>query len=172
MRKLITGIAGGAGLVALAAACGGTVVNTAPAATNTSPVAPAPAPTATGSAPTSSGSAPPPASIPAGGFLAPSVLAQSVANQQQAALAAAPAYDYTSADDAAVTVSCQSLGSDTFSCSGADSDGDSGNDTVTVSSDGSSWSDSGMKWSGPDIYPDGGVTNYWTTPAVTNWTAA
>ncbi len=109
---------------------------------------------------------------PEPGFLSPSVLAQSVANEQQQALAAAPGYDYTSTDNAVVTVSCQSSGSDTFSCSGTDSDGDTGNDTVTVASDGSSWSDSGMSWSGPDIYPQGGAANYWTTPVVTNWTAS
>jgi hypothetical protein len=30
-------------------------------------------------------------------------------------------------------------------------------------------SDTGMNWEGPDVYIDGGVTNYWTTPAQADW---
>jgi hypothetical protein len=26
-----------------------------------------------------------------------------------------------------------------------------------------------MNWSGPDIYVDGGSTDYWTTPAVSDY---
>ena len=51
-----------------------------------------------------------------------------------------------------------------------DSDGDTGSgDTITVSPDGNSWSDTGMNWSGPDVYLDGGAAGYWTTPAVSDY---
>ena len=42
-------------------------------------------------------------------------------------------------------------------------------DTITVSPDGNSWSDTGMNWSGPDVYLDGGAAGYWTTPAVSDY---
>jgi hypothetical protein len=42
-------------------------------------------------------------------------------------------------------------------------------DTITVSPDGNSWSDTGMNWSGPDIYVNGGAVGYWSTPAVSNY---
>jgi hypothetical protein len=63
-----------------------------------------------------------------------------------------------------------SLGDNSYSATATDSDGDTGSgDIVTVSPDGSSWSDTGMNWSGPDVYVNGGVTSYWTTPAVSNY---
>jgi hypothetical protein len=99
-----------------------------------------------------------------------STLSQSVANEQQAALAAAPSDDYDSTDNASVNVSLTPLGDNTYSATATDSDGDTGSgDTITVSPDGSSWSDTGMNWSGPDIYVDGGATGYWTTPAVSDY---
>src|ERR1700722_14871335 len=54
------------------------------------------------------------------GFLNPATLEQSIANEQSQALAAAPASDYDSTDDAPVSVSCQSTGSTTFTCTGTD----------------------------------------------------
>ena len=99
-----------------------------------------------------------------------STLSQSIANEQQAALEAAPTYDYDSPDDASVNVALTPLGDNTYSATATDSDGDTGSgDTITVSSDGNSWSDTGMNWSGPDIYVDGGSTDYWTTPAVSDY---
>ena len=99
-----------------------------------------------------------------------STLSQSVANEQEAALAAAPSYDYDSTDDASVNVALTPLGDNTYSATATDSDGDTGSgDTITVSPDGNSWSDTGMNWSGPDIYVDGGSTDYWTTPAVSDY---
>ncbi|HTS96703.1 MAG TPA: hypothetical protein VMI33_08775 [Streptosporangiaceae bacterium] len=92
------------------------------------------------------------------------MLAQSVASEQTSALASAPASAYNSPDSATVTVTCTSIGSDQFSCTASDSDGDTGTaDTVTVAADGSSWSDSGMTWTGPD------VTGSYTTPAVSGY---
>jgi hypothetical protein len=99
-----------------------------------------------------------------------STLSESVANEQQAALDAAPSYDYNSTDNASVNVALTPLGDNTYSASATDSDGDTGSgDTITVSPDGSSWSDTGMNWSGPDIYTSGGATDYWTTPAVSDY---
>jgi hypothetical protein len=99
-----------------------------------------------------------------------STLSQSIANEQRAELEAAPTYDYDSPDNASVNVALTPLGGNTYSASATDSDGDTGSgDTITVSSDGNSWSDTGMNWSGPDIYVDGGSTDYWTTPAVSNY---
>ncbi len=99
-----------------------------------------------------------------------STLSQSIANEQQAALEAAPTYDYDSPDNASVNVALTPLGDNTYSATATDSDGDAGSgDTITVSPDGNSWSDTGMNWSGPDIYVDGGSTDYWTTPAVSGY---
>jgi len=99
-----------------------------------------------------------------------STLSESVANEQQAALGAAPSYDYDSPDNASVNVTLTPLGGNTYSATATDSDGDAGSgDTITVSPDGSSWSDTGMSWSGPDIYVDGGSTDFWTTPAVSDY---
>ncbi|MGD0704063.1 MAG: hypothetical protein ABSA02_29780 [Trebonia sp.] len=94
-------------------------------------------------------------------------LTDSVANEQQAALAAAPSSDYDSSDNATVTVTLTSLGDNTYSANATDSDGDvGGGDTITVSPDGTSWSDNGMGWSGPDIGID-----YWITPTVSDITS-
>jgi hypothetical protein len=94
----------------------------------------------------------------------PSALAQSVATEQTSALASAPASTYTSTDNATVTVTCQSMSNNQFSCTATDSDGDTGAaDIVTVAADGSSWSDSGMTWTGPD------VTGSYTTAAVSGY---
>jgi hypothetical protein len=99
-----------------------------------------------------------------------STLSQSVANEQQAALEAAPSDDYDSTDNASVDVTLTSLGGNTYSATATDSDGDAGSgDTITVSPDGNSWSDTGMNWSGPDIYVNGGAAGYWTTPAVSDY---
>jgi hypothetical protein len=99
-----------------------------------------------------------------------STLSQSVANEQQAALQAAPSDDYDSADNASVNVTLTPLGDNTYSATATDSDGDTGSgDTITVSPDGNSWSDTGMNWSGPDVYVDGGSADYWTTPAVSDY---
>jgi hypothetical protein len=88
------------------------------------------------------------------------VLAQSVAKEQSSKLAGAAAGAYNSPDSATVSVTCGSIGSNEFSCTASDSDGDTGSaDIVTVAADGSSWSDSGMTWTGPD------VTGSYTTPA-------
>jgi hypothetical protein len=85
-------------------------------------------------------------------------------------LAAAPSYDYDSTDNASVNVVLTPLGNNTYSATATDSDGDAGSgDTITVSLDGGSWSDTGMDWTGPDIYVDGGATDYWTTPAVSDY---
>jgi hypothetical protein len=101
------------------------------------------------------------------GFLVPSALEQSIATEQSQALAAAPAADYDSSDDAPVSVTCLSTGTDTFTCTGSDTDGDTGSpDNVTVAADGSSWSDSGMTWTGPDVSVSGG----YTVGSVTGWT--
>jgi hypothetical protein len=110
-----------------------------------------------------------PAPPAASGFLIPSTLDQSVADEQAQALAAAPAADYDSTDDAPISVSCQSTGGDTFSCTGSDTDGDVGSpDNVNVAADGSSWSDSGMTWSGPDV----SLTDGFTVSPVTAWTGS
>ena len=111
-----------------------------------------------------SNSAPPNAS----GFLVPATLEASMANEQSQFLAAAPAADYDSTDDAPVSISCQSTGTDTYSCTGSDTDGDVGStDNITVAANGSSWSDSGMSWSGPDVSAPGGFT----VGPVSGWTS-
>jgi hypothetical protein len=130
---------------------------------NNGPSSSAPAPPASPDAPPAN-----PAAPNSGGFLVPSALEQSVASEQAQALSAAPASDYDSTDSAPVSVSCQSTGTDTFTCTGSDTDGDTGSaDNVTVAPDGSSWSDSGMTWSGPDVGPAGG----YTVDSVTGWTS-
>lgn len=104
---------------------------------------------------------------PSGQFVNVNTLTNSVANEQQAALAAAPSSDYDSSDDATVTVALASLGDNTYSASAADSDGDvGGGDTITVSPNGTSWSDNGMGWTGPDI-----GSGYWITPSVSDITS-
>ena len=93
-----------------------------------------------------------------------STLSESVANEQAAALEAAPAGDYYS-PDISVNVSLTPLGDNTYSATATDADGDTGSgDTITVSPDGNSWSDTGMSWSGPDVSAD-----YWATPAVSDY---
>jgi hypothetical protein len=97
-------------------------------------------------------SAPPSAAV--GPYANVSTLEQSVGTDQTQALADAPAseFDYTGAGVATASVSCVPEGSDTFSCSASDDVGDSGSgDVVTVSGNGSSWSDSGMTWTGPYV---------------------
>jgi hypothetical protein len=102
-----------------------------------------------------------------GQFVNVNTLTDSVANEQQAALAAAPSSDYDSSDNATVTVTLTSLGDNTYSAAATDSDGDvGGGDTITVSPDGTSWSDNGMGWSGPDI-----GSGYWITPTVSDITS-
>jgi hypothetical protein len=102
-----------------------------------------------------------------GQFVSVNTLTNSVANEQQAALAAAPSSDYDSSDNATVTVTLTSLGDNTYSAGATDSDGDvGGGDTITVTPDGTSWSDNGMGWSGPDIGSD-----YWITAAVSDITS-
>ena len=64
-------------------------------------------------------------------------------------------------------MTCQAMGNSQFSCTATDSDGDTGAaDIVTVAANGSSWSDSGMIWTGPD------VTGAYTTPAVSAYTGS
>jgi hypothetical protein len=110
-----------------------------------------------------------PASPAATGFLVPSALQSSIAHEQYQFLSAAPASDYDSTDNASITVNCQSAGPDTFTCGGSDSDGDVGSaDTVTVAANGSSWSDTGMTWSGPDVSASGG----YTVAPVSGWTGS
>jgi hypothetical protein len=118
---------------------------------------------------TSPSSAPPnPAPPGTAGFLDASTLEQSIANEQSQFLSAAPASDYDSSDDAPISISCQSTGTDTFTCTGSDTDGDAGGtDNVTVAADGSSWSDSGMTWTGPDVPVTGGFT----VAPVTGWSS-
>jgi hypothetical protein len=101
------------------------------------------------------------------GFLVPSALAQSVASEQTSELADAPAGTYRSAGGGTVTVTCTSIGTTRFSCTASDSDGDTGAaDIVTVAADGSSWSDSGMTWTGPDF------SGSYTTAAVTDYSGS
>jgi hypothetical protein len=102
-----------------------------------------------------------------GQFVNVNTLTNSVANEQQAALAAAPPSDYDSSDNATVTVTLTSLGDNTYSATATDSDGDVGSgDSITVSPDGTSWSDNGMGWNGPDI-----GSGYWITPTVSDITS-
>ena len=92
-----------------------------------------------------------------------------LANEQQSELVAAPSYDYYSPGKISVTVSCTGIGTGVYNCTASDTDGDTGyGDVVTVSDNGNAWSDTGMNWTGPDVYIDGGVTNYWTTPAYSS----
>jgi hypothetical protein len=98
-------------------------------------------------------------------------LASSVADEQANQLSNAPSdaygYDVPGSD---ITVSCTPNGDTAYqySCTGADTDGDTGNgDIVTVSPDGSSWSDTGMTWSGPDV-----SVGYWTTGTVSGYTGS
>jgi hypothetical protein len=150
-------------------ACGTTVVqpppkvninnnnNAAPAPTTPAPVVVAPAPVAV---------------VPAAGEYSNSqTLYDALASEQQSELAAAPSYDYYSPGNISVTDSCTETysGSGVYNCTGSDTDGDTGyGDTVTVLDNGNAWSDTGMNWTGPDVYIDGGVTNYWTTPAYSS----
>lgn len=100
------------------------------------------------------------------GFLVPSALDQSMESEQSQFLASAPASDYDSTDDAPVSIDCQSTGADSFTCTGSDTDGDVGSpDNVTVAADGSSWSDTGMTWDGPDVPVPGG----YPVDPVTDW---
>jgi hypothetical protein len=132
-----------------------------PAPASPAPASPAPASPAPASQ----------ASPAATGFLVPSALEGSLAHEQYQFLSAAPASDYDSTDNASITITCQSTGTDTFTCTGTDSDGDVGSpDNVTVAADGSSWSDSGMTWSGPDVTPSGG--GGFAVAPVTNWTGS
>jgi hypothetical protein len=110
---------------------------------------------------------PPPAAV--GPYANVSTLEQSVGADQTQALADAPAseFDYTGPGVATASVSCAPEGSDTFSCSASDDVGDSGSgDVVTVSGSGSSWSDSGMTWTGPYV-----TAGSFTTPPHHNATA-
>jgi hypothetical protein len=104
---------------------------------------------------------------PSGQFVNVNTLTNSVASEQQAALAAAPSSDYDSSDNATVAVALTSTGDNTDSATATDSDGDAGSgDTITVSPDGTSWSDNGMGWTGPDI-----GSGYWITPSVSDITS-
>jgi hypothetical protein len=148
-------------------ACGTTVVqpppkvninnnnNAAPAPTTPAPVVVAPAPVVV---------------VPAAGEYSNSqTLDTALANEQQSELTAAPSYDYYSPGNISVNIYCAPAGSGVYNCTGGDTDGDTGyGDVVTVSDNGNAWSDTGMNWTGPDIYIDGGVTNYWTTPAYSS----
>jgi len=162
MKKLIVipalALAAGLGL----AACGTTVVQppaqSAPTVNINNNAAPAPTTPA------------PVVVVPAAGEYSNSqTLYTALANEQQSELVAAPSYDYYSPGHISVSISCTPDGSYTYSCTGSDQDGDTGyGDVVTVSDNGNAWSDTGMNWTGPDIYIDGGVTNYWTTPAYSS----
>lgn len=136
----------------------------APIIINNNNNAPAPAPTQTVYQPVQ---------VPAGGqFLDVTTLANSLATEQGQALTAAPDEDYYSADSATITTDCYPAGDGVYNCSATDTDGDTGyGDTVTVYDNGNEWSDTGMNWTGPDIYIYGGVTNYWTTPDVSGMTS-
>src|SRR5208283_3677961 len=145
----------------------------APKPATPAPTTPAPAQTVYVQAPAAPApAAPGPAynNYPAGAFTDSQSLYDSLANEQQTELQAAPAYDYYSPGNITVHVWCNPDGSDTYSCTGSDTDGDTGyGDTVTVIDNGNGWTDTGMNWTGPDIYVNGGVTNYWTTPAQSDW---
>ena len=149
---------------------------TAPPATpkpKASTAAPAPAPTHTTYVQASAAPAPAAPAAPAyqaGEFLNSQTLDNSLASEQKSELTAAPADDYYSPGTISVNVSCTPDGDGiAYVCTGSDQDGDTGyGDTVTVIDNGSAWTDTGMNWTGPDIYIDGGVTNYWTTPAYSS----
>jgi hypothetical protein len=146
-----------------------------PAPTTPKPTTPAPAPAPTHTTYVQAPAAPAPAApaapaYQAGEFLNSQTLYNSLASEQQSELTAAPADDYYSPGTISVNVSCTPDGDGiAYICTGSDQDGDTGyGDTVTVIDNGNAWTDTGMNWTGPDIYIDGGVTNYWTTPAYSS----
>ncbi len=192
MKKIFAGI-GALALIGGLAACGSaattpsTVVTAAapPAssAISTAPATASPAPTKTVTAsppqvvinnnpvpaPTQTVVVP---AAPGGPFLDETVLADSLAAEQSEELTDAPDEDYYSAGDITITTNCYPAGYGVYNCSASDTDGDTGyGDTVSVIENGNGWSDTGMNWTGPDIYIYGGVTNYWTTPAVSDWSS-
>jgi len=95
-------------------------------------------------------------------------LQDSMASEQTAGQSAAPGTSFSGSNSNTVTVSCTYLRMNTYACTAYDSDGDTGGtDYVTPSQpDGSTWSDSGMTWTGPDVtdpsgsYTIGPVSNY------------
>jgi hypothetical protein len=95
-------------------------------------------------------------------------LEASVAAEQTAGQSAAPPTSFSGSNNNTVTVSCTYLRMNTYTCTGTDSDGDTGGtDYVTPSQPGgSTWSDTGMTWTGPDVtassgsYTVGPVSNY------------
>ena len=92
---------------------------------------------------------------PAGAFTDSQSLYDSLANEQQTELQAAPAYDYYSPGNITVHVYCTpNLGLFTrLYLHRQRPDGDTGyGDSVTVIDNGNAWSDTGMNWTGPDIY--------------------
>ena len=146
-----------------------------PAPTTPKPTTPAPAPAPTHTTYVQAPAAPAPATpaapaYQAGEFLNSQTLYNSLASEQQSELTAAPADDYYSPGIISVNVSCTPDGDGiAYICTGSDQDGDTGyGDTVTVIDNGNAWTDTGMNWTGPDIYIDDGVTNYWTTPAYSS----
>jgi hypothetical protein len=121
-------------------------------------------------APVSVNDPPAPVYYPSGAFLDTQTLVDSLADEQADELNAAPSYDYDSADNATISLNCDPDGYLTYACTGSDTDGDSGyGDIVTVLDNGNAWADTGMNWEGPDVYINGGVTNYWTTLAQADW---
>jgi hypothetical protein len=97
-------------------------------------------------------------------------LQQSVANEQATELNAAPSSDfyYPGAGTDTVYATCNYLRMDTYSCTATDSVGDIGSaDYVTPSSDGSSWSDTGMTWTGPDV-----TSGSYTVSPENGWTSS
>jgi hypothetical protein len=100
-------------------------------------------------------------------YLSLSALEQSMSTAQTQALAGAPSSDfnYTGTGSVTVQVTCIQAGAGpavhTYSCWATDGAGDKGeSDTVTVT--GTSWTDTGMTWTGPNV-PSGS----YTTPAET-----
>jgi hypothetical protein len=95
-------------------------------------------------------------------------LEASVAAEQTAGQSAAPGTSFSGSNNNTVTVSCAYLRMNTYSCTATDSDGDTGGiDYVTPSQpSGSTWSDTGMTWIGPNVtdssgsYTVGPVSNY------------
>lgn len=103
------------------------------------------------------------------GFNDLAALETSVANEQTAALGAAPSssFYYPGAGNATVTVSCTYLRMNAYRCTAADSAGDVGSeDTVVPANDGSSWTDQGMTWTGPNV-----TSGSYTVPSVSGWTS-
>ncbi len=171
VKKIIPMIAASVLGVALLALTACTTYNNPPSASSnsSSPSNSAPRDSAPQSA--APQNPPPPNPAPPGtpDFLVASTLAQSISDEQSAALNAAPASDYDSSDNASIEINCQNTGPDTFTCTGSDTDGDTGSqDNVAVAADGSSWSDSGMTWTGPDVSVPGG----YTVAPVTGWTGS